>query len=145
MNADTSKLVSKVHPLTREVAPEDPMELYVTRVAGDPEVMLRCVVQEYAWIGWGAEQILGLFHDPFYPALHHLLGLYGESELRDRVVRLLRQTGVFHCRASVREALEPDEGRIGNPSYESEPELIQLGIRTGQPETTKGESHAAGL
>src|SRR5215831_5989858 len=121
MTTDRARFVPKVHPATRAVQPDDPMTLEATPVAGDPEVMLRCLVQEYAWMGWDAEQILGLFHDPYYPALHGLLGLYGEGGVRQRVLELLRQTGVFHFQATVHDEPESDE---------PEPELIQVGVRT---------------
>jgi hypothetical protein len=128
--------VPKVHPTARAVEPNDPMTLHATPVAGDPDVMLRCLVQEYAWMGWDAGRILDLFHDPAYPALNGLLHWYGEAGVRERVAGLLRETGVFHFRATVREEPEPDE---------SEPELIELGIRLPRPQAPKGENHAAGL
>src|SRR5262245_60941836 len=114
MTTSSERFVPKVHPATRSVEPDDPMTLHATPVPGDPEAMLRCVVQEYAWLGWDAEHILSLFRDPFYPALHGLRSLYGDAGIRERVVGLLRQTGVFHFQASVREEPEPA----------AEPELI---------------------
>ena len=120
MTAASERYVPKVHPATRPVEPDDPMTLHATPAPGDPEVMLRCLVQEYAWMGWDGEQILALFHDPFYPALHSLLQLCGENGLRERLTALLGQTGVFRVRESVRESPEPAE---------SEPPLVELGIR----------------
>jgi hypothetical protein len=132
----SDRFVPKVHPATRSVEPEDPFTLHATAVCGDPEVMLRCLVQEYAWIGWGAEDILGLFRDPFYPALHALLMTYGEAGVRDRVNALLRQMGVFQVQASVREEPEPAD---------PEPELIELGIRAQLLDLEKGGNHASGV
>jgi hypothetical protein len=135
----SGRYVPKIHPVTRAVEPEDPMTLCATPVAGDPEVMLRCVAQEYGWMGMGIEEILGLFRDPGYPALHALLCFYGEAGLRERLDTALRQTGVFHFRTTVREGPEPEQ-----------PGLIQLGIRTRpQPEVParqkpEGSSHAEG-
>jgi hypothetical protein len=126
---DTANWVPKVHPATRSVEPDDPMTLQATPVPGDPEVMLRCVVQEFAWLGWDAEQILGLFRDPFYPVLHDLRSLYGESGIRERIAELLRQTGVFHFQTSVREEPEPA----------AEPELIQLGLPASRAQDTERE------
>jgi hypothetical protein len=51
--------------------------------------MLRCVVQEYAWLGCSADDILRLFQDPFYPALHGLLQYFGAEGVRARVTREL--------------------------------------------------------
>src|SRR6516225_3407479 len=92
---ELERFVPKVHPATRPAEPDDPLTLHATAVAGDPEVMLQCLVQEYAWMGWNVEEILGLFRDPFYPALHGLLSLYGEAGLRDRLVASIRQTGIM--------------------------------------------------
>jgi hypothetical protein len=113
------RFVPKVHPATRPVEPEDPLTLYATPVTGDPEVMLQCLVQEYAWLGWGPEQILGLFRDPYYPALHQLWLVYGEAGIRERIAPLLAQTGVFRFQETVREDPETEEDR---------PDLIELGI-----------------
>jgi hypothetical protein len=118
------RMVPKVHPLARLAEADDPYTLHATPVTGDPEVMLRCLVQEYAWMGWGEEQILALFHDPGYPVLNGLRAHYGEAGLRARLGELVRQTGVFQFQATVQEAPEPED---------EEPELIQLGVRITAP------------
>ena len=120
MTLDTQNLVPKVHPATRPVEPDDPLTLHATAVMGDPDIMLQCLVQEYAWMGWNAEQILRLFHDPFYPALHSLWCALGENGVRERIAALLGQTGVFRIEGKVSEEPERDG---------AEPELIELGIR----------------
>jgi hypothetical protein len=122
MTRPTERWAPKVHPTTRAVEAEDPMELHATAAPGDPEVLLRCLVQEYAWMGWGVEQILGLFRDPFYPALNELLRAYGEAGIRERVMALLGRMGVLRFRAV--EAEPPPAGE----EEEHQPELIQLGI-----------------
>ena len=124
MNAAKQQFVPKVHPATRDVAPDDPMTLHATPVAGDPEVMLRCVVQEYAWMGWGADRIASLFQDPFYPALSSLLQFYGEEGIRERIAAVLGRSGVLRFEESVREEPEPAE-------YDDEPELVQIRIPAG--------------
>ncbi len=103
MEAASQRFVPKAHPLTRFAEPEDPMTLHATPVAGDPEVMLRCVVQEYAWMGWDAERIVSLFRDPFYPALNSLLQFYGEAGIRERIATVLSRSGVLRFEESVRE------------------------------------------
>lgn len=130
MYAD-SNLVPKVHPLTRGVELEDPMELVATPVLGDPELMLECLVQEFAWLGWDADRIFALFRDPFYPPLHGLLGHFGEQGVRERIAGVVRRTGAFRFEASVDDEPEPQE---------QEPELIELGIRN-RP-APKEDSHA---
>jgi hypothetical protein len=136
MATASARFVPKVHPATRPMEPEDPMMLHATAVWGDPEIMLRCLVEEYAGIGWDVEGILALCHDPFYPALHGLLGLYGEHGLRERVSGLLQGSRRFPLRATVHERAEPAEPNA---------ELIQIGIRTHEHPATKGGRHAEGL
>jgi hypothetical protein len=141
MATGSERYVPKVHPATRAVESEDPMTLHATSVAGDPEVMVRCVAQEYGWMGMGTEEILRLFRDPAYPALHALLCFYGEAGLRARLAAALGRTGVFRFQEQIRE--EPQAGEPGS-------ELIQLGIRSRtQPEIPalpkpEGSSHAEG-
>jgi hypothetical protein len=119
--ATDERMVPKVHPLTRSVEPEDPMELVATSVQGDSDFLLECLVQEYAWLGCGAEEIVALFHDPAYPALNALVGLYGEPGLRERVASLVRQTGVLHVSGRVIDEPDPDDDDRGD--------LIQLTVR----------------
>jgi hypothetical protein len=129
MTTRPENLVPKVHPATRAVEPDDPMGLHATPVAGDPDVMLRAVVQEYAWLGWDAGQILALFGDPFYPVLNDLRDALGEAGLRDRIDAIFRRAGVYRFRSTVREAPEVIE-----------PELVQIG-----PTGRGGSRHADGL
>jgi hypothetical protein len=95
MSQVTDRFVPKVHPATREVEADDPLELHATPSPGDPAVMLACLVQEYAWLGCGAAEIVALFHNPEYPALNSLLDLYGERGLRERVEGLVRRPGCY--------------------------------------------------
>lgn len=119
MTENAEQLVPKVHPATRAVEPEDPYSLHATAVAGDPEVMLTCLVQEYAWMGWDLESILSLTGDPSYPVLHGLSLAYGAHELRRRVSEILAKVGVFHYRSVVQEA---------PPETDDHAELIELGL-----------------
>jgi hypothetical protein len=119
MATNEERLVPKVHPASRAVEPDDPYSLHATAVAGDPEVMLACFVQEYAWMGWDLDGIFGLIGDPSYPALNGLLDAYGPVELRRRVGEILATVGVFRYSGVVQEA--PAEA-------DDEPELLQLGL-----------------
>jgi hypothetical protein len=129
MIPDFQRFVAKVHPATRGVAMEDPLEMFATPVPGDPTVMLRCMIQEYASMGWNARQIFNLFSDPSYPALHSLLHAYGEAAIQGQIAALLDQTGVFCCEGTVIDG--PEEA-------EDEEELVELGI----PPQWKGNAHA---
>ena len=84
-NQTPDNFVPKVHPATRPVEPDDPMNLFAVEVPGDPELMLRLLVEEYARMGWGLDALLGLFRDPFYVAAHGLWLHYGEEELKRRL------------------------------------------------------------
>jgi len=90
--------VPKVHPATRPVEPEDPMSLHGFEVAGDPETMLRILVEEYARMGFQLDTLMGLARDPFYPGFHGLWLLYGEDEFRNRLSKILSRCGVMRTR-----------------------------------------------
>jgi hypothetical protein len=119
MPMDQERFVPKVHPATRAVEPDDPMSLTATAVAGDADLMFRSVVQEYAWMGWNADQIIDLFKDPFYPVLNSLWCALGESVVSERVRSVLRRTGVLHFKTTLEEA--PETANFG-------PEVIQIGM-----------------
>lgn len=113
--------VPKVHPLSRDAEAEDPMELLANPVQGDPEVMLHCILEEFAWMGMDAEQLIGLFRDPNYPVLNQLLEHFGDTEVHAQVQSLLGRVGVVRFREVVNE--DPDE------TEEHEPDLLQLSVR----------------
>jgi hypothetical protein len=112
-----AQLVPKVHPLARQVEPEDPLELMAEAVVGDPDVMLECILQEFIWMGWGREQLLALFHDPGYPMLCELQSFYGQEAVERRVAALLARTGQLRFREFIAEPEEEDDHG---------PELLQI-------------------
>ncbi len=140
MTPAPDRFVLKVHPATRAVEPEDPMMMCATPAPGDPDVMLECVVMEYAGLGWDVDRVLGLFRNPEYPALHALWRALGDAAVRDRVTQLLRRTGVFRCDEFIEDTQEPaeDDGQ----------ERIEIGIpaawrRAGAPgAASEGDHHA---
>ncbi len=102
-------LGGKIHPASREILPDDPMEMTGFQVPGDPQLMLRLLVEEYSRIGWDTQAIMRLARDPNYRGFHGLLQLYGEDALRDQVAEILSRTGV-----------------IRTTNYEKAPERIDL-------------------
>lgn len=90
--------VAKVHPASREMLPDDPLDLQAFEVPGDAELMLRLLAEEYARLGMGTPEILGLARDPFYVALHGLWQCFGEKGLRERVTAVLSRVGVSRVR-----------------------------------------------
>jgi hypothetical protein len=119
MNVFDSNLVPKLHPLDRGVEADDPMELIATPAQGDPEVMLECMIQEFLWMGWDAEQLLGLFHSPLYPVLNQLRKHYGDAAIQQRVEEIVQRWGVLRFRETIAEDPEPDEDDVS-------PMLIQV-------------------
>lgn len=116
----TDRFVPKVHPTTREVEADDPMELIAEAPPGDPDVMLTCVVQEFAGLGLDADQLLDLFRSPDYPALNQLLALFGPATIRWRIDELLSRSGTFRVREVIAADPDPDDDAT---------ELIQLTVR----------------
>jgi hypothetical protein len=93
--------------------------MHAISLEGDPEVMLECLVQEYAWLGWSAYEILALFEDPAYPALAELHRRFGAAGLRERVAQRLGTAGVFQVRVTESDQADPED---------PEPELLELGV-----------------
>ncbi len=115
--APDENMVPKVHPLSRDATDDDPLELTAELVGGDPSVMLDCVLQEFAWMGLDAEELVGLFHHPGYPVLCELRAFLGEQTVRNRVERLISQWGVMRFREVHGEPDPDDDDTI---------ELVQL-------------------
>ncbi len=92
---DLANAAPKVHPASRAVEPEDPMDLHGVEVDGDPEIMLRMLVEDYARMGYGLNELIDLCQQPFYVGMNGLLQLYGEEELRQKLKSILSRCGVF--------------------------------------------------
>jgi hypothetical protein len=107
MNEAFTTAVPKVHPATREILPDDPLEMHSFEIPGDTDLMLRLLVEEYARIGWGVEPIMALARDPNYLAFHGLWRLYGEHRLRARVREIVARSGIVRVR-TVEANVEPD-------------------------------------
>ena len=98
----------KIHPATREILPEDPMEMQAFEVPGDPNLMLRLLVEEYARIGWGTSAIMQLARDPNYQAFHGLWQFFGEEDLANRIGQILSRCGIVRVTHQAQEPLPPD-------------------------------------
>ena len=105
MPEPTPNAIPKVHPATREILPDDPMEMHGFEVPGDPGLMLRLLVEEYARIGWEAQAIMRLARDPNYQALFGLLRFFGEEELTARVSQTLARCGVIRVKTTETEPI----------------------------------------
>lgn len=134
-HAAEDHLVPKVHPLTRESTEEDPFALMAEPVPGDPQVMLECMLQEFAWLGYAPEQLLALFYDPGYPVLCQLREHFGDDVIREKVHAMAAAWGVLRFQETI---AEPEQ---------AEPELVQItdlthGQRAGCMER---DNHGPGL
>jgi hypothetical protein len=97
-----SNATPKTHPATREMLPDDPLELTGFELPGDPELMLRLLVEEFARMGFDAAAILRLARDPNYQAFHGLRRCFGDAELAARINQILARCGVL--RVTTKEA-----------------------------------------
>ncbi|MBI2060936.1 MAG: hypothetical protein HYT87_14305 [Nitrospirae bacterium] len=68
----------------------DPMEFQAVSIPGDPAVMARAFIEEYALAGMGPERILMLFKTPFYHGTHRLYGQLGEGFIRKEIRAVFR-------------------------------------------------------
>lgn len=91
----TPKRPHPEHPRERSPEPDDPMSLGAQGVPGDTELMLDCLIEEYARMGWPAEKILLLFDRPFFQATHGLNELYGATAIRQRIDSVIARCGVL--------------------------------------------------
>jgi hypothetical protein len=95
MNQTPSIAAPKVHPASRELLPDDPLEMQAFEIPGDRELMLRLLIEEYARVGWGVEAIMQMARDPNFTAFHRLRQSLGEKGLRRRVREVVARCGVI--------------------------------------------------
>lgn len=109
---DAPNMVPKVHPATRPVEPDDPMTLHGAEVEGDPELMLAMVVEEFARLGFGEEELLQMFRNPFYRAAHGLWLHFGDDGACQRVRATLRRCGVIRATTVVSSGAPPQPSLV---------------------------------
>jgi len=95
--------VPKIHPLDRFAESEDPLELMAEPVMGDPAEMLAGLLQEFAWLGFSAEQLVSLFSNPAYPMLCELRAYFGDEEIFRQVQALVQSWGQLRFRETISE------------------------------------------
>lgn len=119
MDEQSARWVEKIHPLGRDAASDDPFELLAQPTAGDPEVMLECLLQEFLWMGWDADALCDLFHDPGYPLLCSLHVHFGDEAIRERIDAFVTRFGVPTFHETLAEPAADD-------ADEDDPVLIQI-------------------
>ena len=89
---DKTRAVAGVTGRDKKPEADDPLELVAIPVpGGDPRVMATCIIEEYAHMGMGEAEILGLFQQPVYQT-HALYRERGEAWVRDLIRDVLRRT-----------------------------------------------------
>lgn len=95
--------------LSKTPEPDDPMSMEAELVSGDPLLMLDCLIEEFARLGWDAKRIGNMFENPFFLASHGLAQRFGQEAVRERIQQTLRQCGVYRFKI-----IEPTP--VGKPS-----------------------------
>ncbi len=75
--------------------PDDPLEMGAEMVEGDPRLMLACLIEEYARMGWDAGRIARIFDNPFFLASHGLADRFGRDTVHAFIEQTLRRCGVY--------------------------------------------------
>ena len=125
MTNTNSGIGPKVHPTTREVLPDDPLAMHGFEIPGDPDLMLRLLVEEYARMGWGIDAIMQLARDPNYRAFHGLFQTYGEEELRRQIAETLSRCGVMRVRTEEAKPIPDDLVQLHLPTTCSSTRAVQ--------------------
>ncbi len=73
------------------------MQMRADFVAGDQRVMLQCLIEVFAHMGWDENQIARMFENPFFLASHGLTKRFGRAAVRECIRQTLQRCGVFRC------------------------------------------------
>lgn len=89
------------HGREKEAEADDPMDLVLNPVpGGDPELMATCLVEEFARLGMGEEEIFGLFSQPHYQT-HALYRERGAAWVRRLIRTVLARSGRMRVSVTV--------------------------------------------
>lgn len=92
------------HGAAKQAEASDPLDLVGTVVpGGDLDLLARCFIEEYASMGYGGAQIMALFRDPVYVAVHPVYQSKGEEAVRGLIQDVLAECGVFQVSESFSE------------------------------------------
>ena len=84
----------------KEAEPDDPMQLVCETIPGDPAFLAGCVIEEFASIGYRAEDLFALFQEPIYPMLNAILRNEGEPSGRSLIGQVLADCGTLKVNCS---------------------------------------------
>ena len=85
----------------KEIDPDDPLELACGTVAGDPAFLARCIIEEFASLGYDGQDLFVLFREPSYPMLNAVLAEEGEARVRGLIDEVLAQCGRLKVRTEI--------------------------------------------
>ena len=94
------------HPRDRAWEADDQMLLSGQGIDGDPELMMQCLVEEFASLGYDADDIEQLFFDPSFQATAGLMERFGPNGVRRRIERIVARCGTLRVRVVERNDLE---------------------------------------
>jgi hypothetical protein len=125
------------NPQSKEPEPDDPMDLVmVSMPGGDPQFMATCIIEEYAQLGMGEQDIFRLFSQPIYQT-HAFYRQFGEAWVRDLIREVLSRTG--RMRVSV---VFSDQPSATNDQLKADGEKINRPSAIGHRPSAKGGCHA---
>src|SRR5215468_9547265 len=113
------------HPKDRPLAPDDPMLISAVEMDGDPWIMLDCIIEEYARMGCGYDEIAAVFEQPFYEGTFGLTKKLGADAVRARIKQTLARCGVLR----VCTVVTPDEAERPEPipAFTETPVTLTIG------------------
>ncbi len=79
---------------------DDPMQMRADFVTGDQHLMLECMIEEFAHMGWDANKIAKMFENPFFLASHGLTKRFGSETVREYIEQGIQRCGVLRCAIS---------------------------------------------
>lgn len=85
----------------KKAEPDDPMELVCEHVPGETVFLARCIIEEFAQIGYGADDLFTLFKEPVYPMLNGILRTEGETFVRNLIGEVLDGCGTLRVKTKI--------------------------------------------
>lgn len=76
------------------------MQMHAESASGDQRLMLECLIEEFARMGWDGDQIARMFETPFFLASHGLEKRFGREAVRGCIAQTLQRCGVFRVEMS---------------------------------------------
>jgi len=115
-----------IDPAPKPLDPDDPMEIKAAVIAGDERLMMECLIEEFAHLGWSAKKIARMFDEPFFLAAHGLNKRFGRRAVLDCIEHTLARCGVFHFEMKESSTRNKAASTPGRGSASIETQVIQI-------------------